>query len=156
MSNEPREKSIAAANPRGGLNATLNGKDVTLLLRMGEIERWEAVHRGIFAMWDALMAQAAMPTSREVRDLLALALIGGGMPDAEADRFIMDVPTSELMNMAKLAQAALAAALLPTVADAFEQDPDMLKKNPDLTDMTFSGLSEEHPPPASAPTKSAS
>ena len=51
-------------------------------------ERFEDKHRGVFVLWDGFFGRGQKPTSSEVRDLVALALVGGGKTDAEADKIV--------------------------------------------------------------------
>ncbi len=66
--------SIVNEAPRGGLIETINDRQCVLLLRNGEIERFEDKHRGIFDVWAGFFEAGKKPTSTEVRDLIALGL----------------------------------------------------------------------------------
>ena len=80
--------AITAEAPPSGVVEEINGVTYTFLLRNREIERFQDKHRGIFEVWDGFFYRGAKPTSEEVKDLIALALVGGGMKDPEADRLV--------------------------------------------------------------------
>ena len=77
--------SITAVAPRGGIVEELDGATHILLLRNREIERFEDLHRGIFDLWDGFFGRGNKPTSKEVRDLIALSLWVVAKKDMEAD-----------------------------------------------------------------------
>lgn len=106
---------IAAEAPRGGVVEYLDGASRTFLLRNREIERFEDKHRGIFEVWEGFFGRGTKPTSREVRDLVALALVGGGLKDHEADEIIDRLGPDELMRLFQIGQAALGVAFMPDV-----------------------------------------
>ena len=66
--------AITADAPRGGVVEEIDGVTYTFLLQNREIERFEDKHRGIFEVWDGFFDCSAKPTSKEVKDLIALAL----------------------------------------------------------------------------------
>ena len=80
--------AITADAPRGGVVEEIDGVTYTFLLRNREIERFEDKNRGIFEIWDGFFDRGKKPTSREVKDLIALALVGDGMKDPDADRLV--------------------------------------------------------------------
>ncbi len=111
--------SVAAKAPLGGISAQIGTRTFPLILRNGEIERFEEQHDvGIFAVLDALISGNSQ--ARHVRDIVALGLIGGGMRDAAADKMV-----SELEPHHNIALRAVARDLVMT---AFV-DPSALKKN---------------------------
>lgn len=109
--------TITAESPRGGLVETLGEATHTFLLRNREIERFEDKHRGIFDLWDGFYRGGKKPTSTEVRDLLALALVGGGLKDAQADEVLKACTPGDLLRLYAIAQAVLGAAFMPDVGD---------------------------------------
>lgn len=109
--------TITAESPRGGVVETIDGVSCVLLLRCKEIERFEDKHRGVFELWDGFFGRGQKPTSTEVKDLLALALVGGGKTDAEADRLVEAGGAASLLAHYALAQAALGVAFMPDVGD---------------------------------------
>ena len=109
--------SITAEAPRGGVVEYLGGTSYTFILRNREIERFEDKHRGIFEFWDGIFGRGKKPTSAEVRDMVALGLVGGGMKDAEADKVVSACGPDDLMRMYQLAQAILGVAFMPDAAD---------------------------------------
>jgi len=127
---------IAAEAPRGGLAEDLAGASRVLILRNGEIERFEDRHRGVFDLWEGIYGRGRKPTSREVRDLVALGLVGGGLADADADRLIEGLGPSHNPRLYKIAQALLGVAFMPDVGDEGDDaaaaapaaDPDAPKK----------------------------
>jgi hypothetical protein len=88
------------------------------LLRCREIERFEDTHRGIFDVWEGFFGRANKPTSREVRDIIALALVGGGKKDADADKLVENATPADLFRFYQIAQAVLGVAFMP---DAFDE-----------------------------------
>ena len=65
-----------------------------LLLRNGEIERFESQYSpfGIFELFDQLMGRGSPPQVRQIRDLIALGLVSGGMTERAADDLIEGSP----------------------------------------------------------------
>ena len=120
---------ITAEAPRGGVIEYLSDASHVFLLRMCEIERFEAKHRGIFEAWESFFGRGAKASSAEVRDLCALGLVGGGLKDHEADELIAAQDPSALMHLYQIAQATLGVAFMPDVA---EDEP---KKKDDLVDV---------------------
>lgn len=115
---------ITAEAPRGGVVEQIGDATYTLLLRNQEIERFEDRHRGIFELWDGFFDRGQKPTTKEVRDLLAYSLVGGGLTDAQADAVIGGSGPDQLMRFYELAQAVLGVAFMP---DVFEE-PEVKKK----------------------------
>lgn len=109
--------AITAEAPRGGVVEYLGSVSYCFMLRVREIERFEDKHRGIFELWDGMFGRGVKPTSREVRDLVALALVGGGMKDAEADKVIAECTAADLLRLFQIAQAVLGVAFMPEVND---------------------------------------
>ena len=109
--------SIAAEAQRGGIVETIGGASYSFRLRNREIERFEDKHRGIFELWDGFFGRGKKPTSTEVRDIIALGLVGGGMKDAEADAVISKCTPEDLMRLFQIAQAVLGVAFMPDVGD---------------------------------------
>ena len=117
--------SITAEAPRGGVVEYIGDTSYTFLLRNREIERFEDKHRGIFELWDGFFGRGVKPTSSEVRDMLALALVGGGMKDHEADAVLSGCSPADLMRLFQVGQAVLGVAFMP---DAMSENLDDLKK----------------------------
>jgi len=116
--------TITAEAPRGGVVDQIGGVTYTLILRNGQIERFEDKHRGIFELWDGFFDRGVKPTSTEVKDIVALALVGGGLTDTKADRVVSEGGTENLLHFYQLAQAILGVAFMPDVFD----DPVVKKK----------------------------
>jgi len=110
--------AITATAPRGGIVEEIDGVTYTLLLRCREIERFEDMHRGIFDVWEGFFGRANKPTSKEVRDIIALALVGGGKKDADADRLVENATPADLFRFYQISQAVLGVAFMP---DAFDE-----------------------------------
>jgi len=106
---------ITAEAPRGGVVEYIGGTSYTFLLRNREIERFEDKHRGIFELWDGLFNSGKKPTSREVRDILALGLVGGGKKDHEADAILNGCTPEDLLRLYSIAQAVVGVAFMPDV-----------------------------------------
>jgi len=112
--------TITAEAPRGGVAEYLGDTSYTFKLRNREIERFEDKHRGIFDLWEGFFERGKKPTSKEIRDILALGLVGGGMKDHEADEVIAKAGPSDLMRMYQIAQAVVGIAFMPDMADEAE------------------------------------
>ena len=110
--------AITATAPRGGIVEEIDGVSYTILLRCREIERYEDIHRGIFDVWEGFYGRGKKPSSSEVRDIVALGLVGGGKTDAEADRIVEKATPADLFRFYQIAQAALGVAFMP---DAFNE-----------------------------------
>lgn len=108
----------------------IGGKSRRLVLRNGEIERFEVQYApfGIFALWDQLFGRGAAPQVRHVRDLVALGLVGGGMGDAQADALVASLPPSENPRLRAIAQRLLGVTFLP---QALEDAAGQAEKKPD-------------------------
>lgn len=119
---------IAAQSPRGGLVETLAGSSRPLVLRNAEIERFEDLHRGIFDVWDGFFGRSIKPTSREVRDMVALGLVGGGMVDAAADGLVASLGPDQNLFLYKIAQGLIGVAFMP---DSVEGGGDELDAAPE-------------------------
>lgn len=120
--------TITAEAPRGGVVEYIDDTSYTFLLRNREIERFEDRHRGIFELWDGFFNSGKKPTSTEVRDILALGLVGGGMKDHDADAVIKKATPEDLMRLYQIAQAVVGIAFLP---DAFSKSEEVKKKTAD-------------------------
>lgn len=117
--------SITAEAPRGGLVEEINGVSRTFLLRNREIERFEDKHGGIFDLWDGFFRSGTKPTSKAIKDLLALGLVGGGLKDAEADKVLEECTPADLQRLFAIAQAVLGCAFMPDVgANTSKKKPD--------------------------------
>lgn len=115
---------IAAKAPRGGLVEDFANSPRVLILRNGEIERFEDAHRGIFDLWDGFFGKAARPSAAEVRDLVALALVGGGLSNNDADKLVADLGPDQNHWLFKVAQGVLGVAFMPDLAEVGD-DPDV-------------------------------
>lgn len=93
----------------------LGGRRRKLKLRNAEIERFEALHGGIFDLWRQLIGEVPGLKVTACRDLVALALVGGGCPDREAERIVADLAPSENFRLRGIAQRALGLAFFPQV-----------------------------------------
>jgi hypothetical protein len=111
--------AITAKAPAGGTVADLGGESRPLVLRNGEIERFERQHNlGIFAMLEMLLGGGS-PQARHCRDLVALGLVGGGMTDQMADAIVESIPPHENVRLRAVAQDVIFAAFV---------SPEMAKK----------------------------
>jgi len=126
--------TITAEAPRGGIVEYLGDASHVFLLRNREIERFEDKHRGIFDLWDAFFSNGKKPSSREVRDLIALALVGGGKKDHEADEIIKGCNPEDLHRLYAIAQAAVGVAFMPdAMEDAAKKKTEEAQPPKDLT-----------------------
>lgn len=109
---------IAVKAERGGLVETLAGAPRAMILRNGEIERFEDHYpSGIFAAWDGFFQRAPKPTVRQVRDLVALGLVGGGMDDAAADKLVADLGPEHNLTLYSIAQGLVGVAFMPDLPE---------------------------------------
>jgi hypothetical protein len=116
--------TITAEAPRGGVVEYIGDTSYVFLLRNREIERFEDKHRGIFDFWEGMFGRGTKPTSTEVRNLLALGLVGGGMKDAEADRVLAQATPADLLRLYQIAQSVLGVAFMPdAVEEASKKKP---------------------------------
>lgn len=122
--------AITAEAQRGGIVETIGDATYSFKLRNREIERFEDKYRGIFDLWDGFFSRGTKPTSKEVRDLVALGLVGGGMKDAQADAVINDCTPEDLLRLYQIAQALLGVAFMPDVGEEKE-----LKKKTEAGDI---------------------
>jgi hypothetical protein len=109
--------TITAEAPRGGVVEYINGTSYAFVLRNREIERFEDKHRGIFDFWEGVFGRGKKPSSKEVRDIVALGLVGSGMKDHEADKVLQQCGPDQLMHLFQLAQAIVGVAFMPDAMD---------------------------------------
>lgn len=127
----------------------IGGQRRRLLLRNGEIERFEAQYApfGLFGLCAQFMGRGGEPQVRHVRDLVALALVGGGMSDRAADDLIASLPPSENFRLREIAQRVLGVAFFPAVlGEADKKKPAGSRSGGTKTQVT----ADTTPPPASA------
>lgn len=109
---------ITAEAPQGGIVESLGNESRPLVLRNGEIERFERQHGvGIFSMLNQLLGKDGEPQARHCRDLVALGLVGGGLNDKSADKIVDDMPPSENHRLRAIAQDLVFAAFIPIDVD---------------------------------------
>lgn len=126
----------------------IGGADRRLILRNGEIERFEAQYApfGIFDLWARFVGDVDQcPQARHCRDLLALALVGGGMSDRAADDLVASLPPSVNGQILELASRVLAAAFVPVDPGAAGE-----KKTVDGSPAAAVEAGDTMPPDASA------
>ena len=104
----------------------IGGQRRKLLITNREIERFEMQHGGIFDFWDQLFGHQPGLKAVHVRDLVALALVGGGMADAAAESAIAAMGPDHNPRLRQIAQRALGLAYFPEalVADVKKNYPD--------------------------------
>ena len=107
---------IAATAPRGGLVEELAGASRVMVLRNREIERFEDHHGGIFALWNGFFGRGAQPSARQVRDLVALGLVGGGMADTAAEALLAGLGPEHNLRLYAIAQGLIGVAFAPDAA----------------------------------------
>ena len=131
---------ITAEAPRGGVCETIADATYVFLLRNREIERFEDKHRGIFELWEAFFGQGTKANSKEVKDLLALALVGGGKTDSQADEIIKKSTPADLMRLYQIAQATLGIAFIGLKPE------EIRNQIPKDTWLAFEGWNDAHSP----------
>jgi len=122
--------SIAAEAPRGGVSEIIGDASYVFILRNREIERFEDKHRGIFDLWDGFFNRGTKPNSKEVRDILALGLVGGGLKDYDADRILKGCTPADLLRLFQIAQAVLGVAFMPDVGNEDDVKKNIVEQNP--------------------------
>lgn len=129
--------SITAEAPEGGVIVQLGGSSRPLLLRNGEIERFEKHHDlSIFVMLDMALAKTAK--SHHCRDLVALGLVGAGMSDEDADKLVSELAPHQNLAISNAATKVIFAAFL---------DPDAKKKDDQDGSLESQDLSKDTIPP---------
>lgn len=95
----------------------IDGASRRLLLRNGEIERFEAQHApvGIYEVFDGLMGRGRMPGVTQVRDIVALGLVGGGMSDRAAEDLVTGLGPDHNMALLAIAKRLLGVTFFPEV-----------------------------------------
>ena len=115
--------TAATEAPRGGLAEQLGAKRCILVLGNAEIERFEDKHTGIFETWDGFYGRAAKPTARQVRDLVSLGLVGGGMNGAAADALVAGLTPEHNPHLYTVAQGILGVAFMPDLPSQGGEEP---------------------------------
>ena len=106
--------AVAATPPIGGIIAKIGDKSLPLVLRNSEIERFEKQHGiGIFAVLDQMIGRSEQPLAHHVRDLVALGLIGAGLPDRSADDVVSALGPSHNIALRQVAHDLILIAFLP-------------------------------------------
>lgn len=121
----------------------IGGRPRRLLITNREIERFEAHNGGIFDFWDQLFGHASGLKATHVRDLVALALVGGGMPDAEAERAVAEMGPDRNPDLRAIAQRALGLAWFPQALTATGEKKSL--------DGSAAGADDPHPEAATTP-----
>ncbi|SLN36555.1 hypothetical protein AQS8620_01299 [Aquimixticola soesokkakensis] len=124
----------------------VGGETRRLVLRNGEIERFELQYDfGVFQLFDQLFGRGDAPKVSHVRDIVALALVGGGMTDREADALISSLPPSENMALRQTAQRVLGVTFIPaalTAGDKKKAAGSPVKKSSAKSDTAPQSVSE--------------
>lgn len=92
---------------------TLDGVSRRLQITNREIDRFEAQHIGIFDFWDQLFGHKPGLKAGHVRDMVALALVGGGLADLRAEAVIAALGPDHNQTLRLVAQRALGLAFYP-------------------------------------------
>ena len=137
--------------PTGGITAELGGKTRPLLLRNAEIERFEETYNplGVFEVLDRMVGKGPAVQVRHCRDIVALALIGGGMGETQAGQVMDAMPASDNVMLRAIAQNVVIAAFLPPKSEQTpgKDDPAGHESSPATSDGTsenaFGTVSEQ-------------
>lgn len=137
-----------AISETGAYQEEIGGASRRLILRNGEIERFEIQYApfGIFELWDQLFGRGGTPQVRHVRDIVALGLVGGGMSDRAADDLVASLPPSENMRLRAVAQRLLGVTFIPDVLSVEHKKKEHGSRKPRVTrpdDMTPPTASEQ-------------
>jgi hypothetical protein len=103
---------IEAEAVEGGIVEQIGGASYPLVLRIGELIRFEKKHRSIYDFSDGYFRDGKRGGVSEVMDIIALGLVGGGMTDKEADAVVNSVGTKGLQRLEMIAMGLLGAALI--------------------------------------------
>lgn len=125
--------ALSKTAPRGGLVENLAGASRVLILRNSEIERFEDMHMGVFDLWHGFVGRGSRPTWGQVRDLVALGLVGGGLTDQEADAVMGGMGLEHAQALYTIGQALLAVAFMPDVDPDGEADASGAGDTPEKT-----------------------
>lgn len=103
-----------------GHREQIGAGEYPVLLTNGLIERFEDHYPelGLYELFDRLMGRGPKPRTGHVRDIVALGLVGGGMPDRAADALVGDLGPEHNLPLFGVAQRLVGATLLPEVRDA--------------------------------------
>lgn len=116
---------MAISKPRAGAEyeEIIAGEPRSVLLRNDEIERFEIQHEpfGIYEFWDRMMGRGLAVQNRHVRDIIALALVGGGMRDRQADDLVRGIPPSENLALLATAKRIVGVTFMPDVLNVPEK-----------------------------------
>lgn len=79
------------------------------------IERFEVQYAplGILELWDQLNGRSHKPQARHVRDIVALALVGGGMSDLSADELMHKQGPEQNLHLLSVAQLVVGVTFFP-------------------------------------------
>lgn len=125
---------ISVDAPRGGIAHKVGDATYPMVLRNAEIERFEDKHQGVFGFFEGIMGQTISATSNEVRDLVALGLVGGGMTDREADLLVSSLGPDWNMQLLGLARALIGVAFMPDSVEGGGDPEDEAGDPPKKTD----------------------
>ena len=109
-------KSILDHDKPGAFKFELNGRKITFRLRLGEIERFDDAHgangRGILAVFQDFQSDNRSPSLQEVKDLVALAMVGGGeIDEPEAQKIVDKMESTDILRYQQIAQYAVLLGL---------------------------------------------
>ena len=117
-----------APAPAGTCRAELGGSERPLKITLGEIERFEdAVPGGFYDFFARLMdSDGGRPRLREIRLLLHLALVGGGLSESEATEVMRREGPDRMLHHVGVARDVMVVTLIPN-----PEDRDLLAKSGD-------------------------
>jgi hypothetical protein len=121
--------SILEDAPHGGLAEELGGERRIFLLRNAEIERFEDKHRSIYAVWDGFFGRGVHPSTSEVKNILALGLVGAGLADTKARSVIASLTPGDLLKAHHIAQAVIGVAFMPEYSEGDDEADESEKKD---------------------------
>lgn len=109
-----------------GYDEEIGGARRSLLLRNGEIERFEDQYApfGFFELLDRLVGRGAPAEVRHCRDVVALGLVGGGMSNRAADDLISSLPPTDNIHLRNVAQRLVVRTFTPPVSPGLDKKKD--------------------------------
>ena len=106
--------------PVGGIMGNLGGESRPMVLRAGEIERFEEQYAptGVFDVLGRFLDRKTAPQHRHCRDLVILGLVGAGMAEKDAHALVTGLPLHKSVEVRIAAQGLLFAAFVPPAEES--------------------------------------
>ena len=110
--------------PRGAIKGTVGDKEYVFRLTMGAIERWEDKHPTGIYRFLADIGEGKVTLSAS-KDLLAVGLVGAGMPEREAKAVVDSWNPRDIFDLPPLASKLINESVFPDLdSDEIEVEQD--------------------------------